>query len=412
MQFFVKTLGCRTNIAESEWLIKELIREGFTYSETKPQLVIVNSCTVTHVADRKTRQSIRSIKKQYPQSIIVVTGCGARNENISYDSMEEVDHVIPSIDQVKKTIIETYRHTSPSFDLDFKKDEVFHTRATVKVQEGCNSFCSYCIIPLVRGRERSIPLETVEHEISSCINDNVPEIVLTGTHLGHYGLDLDSDMNIGKLISHILRMGDDFRIRLSSIEPEKYSDSFYEIFENPRVCPHIHLCLQSGSQKVLEDMGREYLLSHFADIVNSLREIRPELAVTTDVIAGFPTETRAEFDNSKKFIEEVGFAKLHVFPYSVRPQTRAGYLDKSVPNAELTARSQELRTLSNELGRGFVQNNLNSEREVVFETETVGITDNYIKASVICPQIPGTIKKIKLISEIGPLRAEGIEIDK
>lgn len=406
MRFAIKTFGCRTNIAESEWLISKLLAQGFCVDNTDPDILIINTCTVTENATRKIRQFINATHTKKPAGSIIVFGCGVRQKDNQYSAMDAVDMSLDDEEEVYEYVIEKFASTSPQLETE-APNSVLRSRATIKVQEGCNEFCSYCIIPLVRGRERSLPLKQIIAMAKQKEQEGYHEIVLTGTHIGHYGLDLEPALSIRTLVDAILEATHDIRIRISSIEPEMFDLALYEIFGYDRVCPHIHLCLQSGSDTVLSLMGRRYTTKEFQIIVQKVREVRPDIAITTDVIVGFPGEKEEHFQETKQYIERIAFAKLHVFPFSVRPQTRAGYMTDMIDMETIQERSRILQQLSEKLETAYATSYIGQSVDVVFENEYKGISGNYLEVYVSDPHEPRTLSTVTITKVKERFKVEG-----
>ncbi len=410
MRIAIKTLGCKSNRYESDKVFDELrnnhdvfeLNEGIStftrIHSAKPDLLIVNTCTVTHVADRKSRQAIRSFKKINPDCKVIAFGCGVNVSPEKYKEIEEVDFLAEDSKEVLKFTKELSN--------DFEKceyegnafDKGFRTRALVKIQDGCNSYCSYCIIPTARGPEYSFSSKEILEEVLLKETAGFKEIVLTGINIAEWK---EGDMNLADLFEMLLNKTKTVRFRVSSIEPKNFSDKFYELFKHERFCPHMHMSLQSGCDSVLKRMRRKYMTDTFKDVCLKLREIVPDMALTTDVIVGFPGETDKEFDETCKFIEEIGFLQIHVFPYSKREKTVAAYMKDHVADNVKKERCKKLRDISNKLGLDFKKSLIGQEYEVIIESISDGIakgfTKNYLPVQFNCSEsIDMLNKKVKL----------------
>jgi threonylcarbamoyladenosine tRNA methylthiotransferase MtaB len=379
----VQTVGCKLNQAESEALAREFLDAGFKVvaPNKRPDVYILNTCTVTHIADRKCRQYLRSFHRTNPNSLVVAMGCYV-DRSESDVRVEGVDITISNMD--KDRVVEIVQNQlDPKRYLNINDcstlDDPFRTRAMTKIQDGCSHSCSYCIVPFVRGPEHSIPMKTVLDEIEAQADNGCQEIVLTGTRIGTY------EGRIEELIRRILKETSIPRIRLSSLQPEELSPFLIGLWENnDRVCRHIHLALQSGSQSVLERMNRAYTIVEYEAAVKTVRDAMPDIAVTTDIIVGFPGETDEEFQESLEFCKKVGFAGMHIFPYSARNGTKAADMPNKVADKVKKARSQIMLDLATQSARGFCQRFQGETMQVLWEERKgknlwIGHTGNYIK---------------------------------
>ena len=409
MKIAIKTLGCKSNRADSDRLIEELLglfgsvanivevnNASDISANSDVDVCIVNTCTVTHVADRKSRSSARLLRKTYPSAKIIVMGCGPKVDKGDYEALDSVDFVGKSSDEV----------------LDYLKGCEFdgasarlsprpvlgvngvRTRSVLKIQDGCNNFCTYCIIPFARGRERSVPYSEVIAGVDKMVGGGFREVVLTGINIGNWeGVRGGEKLNIAQLIKEILYETKVNRLRLSSIEPQNFVEDFEDLLMAPeyrdRFCPHFHMSLQSGSDKILELMNRHYSRGLYKKVAHKLKKLRPEVALTTDVIVGFPGESDKDFQDTVKFVKEVGFSKVHVFPYSKRKGTRAVTMDDQVAEDVKKVRARELQGICEEMRASFVDGQIGSEHQVLFEQKVrgrgdawEGFTPNYIKIEV------------------------------
>jgi threonylcarbamoyladenosine tRNA methylthiotransferase MtaB len=387
----LKTLGCKANRYESDRLLDEL---GAAFciveNDESADFVVVNTCTVTHVADRKSRQAVSNLRNSHPRAKVVVFGCGARTARDQYEEMGIVDYVARDRNDLREFILrekpQTLTHDGQFFSHQSVDSE--RTRSLIKVQDGCDRFCSYCIIPFTRGLPRSFYLSQILAEIHEKEKKGYQEIVLTGINIGDWN---EQGKDFGDLLEEILDKTNIARIRISSIEPCDFSEKFYEIMAHPRICKHLHLCLQAGSDAVLEKMCRNYRTDDFRKIVAKLRSVVSEIGITTDVITAFPGETEAEFQQGVAFIKEIGFSKLHVFPYSRRRNTPAAKFENQVEYQIKMARVKFLINLSNELEKKFKENFLGSRMSVLFEEKdkkgrNQGYTSNYIRVFSDCDE--------------------------
>jgi threonylcarbamoyladenosine tRNA methylthiotransferase MtaB len=381
----ISTLGCKLNQAESEVLAAELTAAGYhlvDFSEVA-DLYVVNSCTVTHVADRKSRQMLRAARRLNPQAKIVALGCYAGLPEHPLDSLPEVDLVIDNTD--KGRVVEILKQkgwlaeSRPALD----STHAGRTRSFIKAQDGCNNFCTYCIVPFVRGREKSLSPEEVIGQIRQRTEQGFREVVLTGTEIGRYS---SQNMDIVALLRRILNETEIGRLRLSSLQPQEITPELLALWQNPRLCPHFHLSLQSGSDSVLARMQRRYTTEVYADKVTHLRVLIPDVSITTDIIVGFPGEDDQEFRDSYDFARRMRFSRTHVFSYSPRRGTRAAEMPKQISSEVKKERSRQMIELGKISLERYHNTFIGSRREVLFEQTASGIasgyTDNYIKVYI------------------------------
>lgn len=404
-------LGCKVNAYELEAIQQMLEQQGYEIVPFAPgaDIYIINTCTVTNIADRKSRQMLHKAKKMNPDAVVVACGCyvQAAGEKLEQDSA--IDLVVGN--NKKKgipAILEEYfrekeegRSGSGTWVTDMTHNREYetlsisrtaeHTRAFIKVQDGCNQFCTYCIIPYARGRVRSRRPEDVLEEVRRLAESGCQEVVLTGIHLSSYGVDLEEGQNLLALIRTIHAVDGIRRIRLGSLEPGIITEEFAEaIAALPKVCPHFHLSLQSGCDTVLERMNRRYRSEEYKEKCRLLRRVYDRPALTTDVIVGFPGETEEEFEASRAFVEEVNFFETHIFKYSRREGTRAAAMPDQIPEQEKTRRSHILLELDAQRRQEYMESFLGEEKEVLLEEKVeldgkkwwVGYTREYLKAIV------------------------------
>ena len=387
----IHTHGCKLNQADSQVLARQFQEAGFTVvrSATQADVVILNSCTVTANSDSKARQYLRRARRANPDALVVATGCYAQRAKDELSAMEEVSLVLDN--RQKETLVSTV-----AAKLNLVADSsiqnapvaapVGRSRAMVKIQEGCDQVCAYCIVPKVRGRERSIPPEEIIAEINGRSENGCREAVLTGTQLGTYGFDLPG-IDLRDLIRRVLAETSIDRLRVSSLQAQEITHELLELWEDPRLCPHFHIPLQSGSDTILRSMRRRYDTARFAETVELVRKKIPDAGITTDTIVGFPGEGAREFAESYSFAMSVGFSDMHVFPYSIRPGTSAAHLDGQVEVIKKRERTGEMLELAATAVREFRLGSLGQTRPVLWEPGKgrdaggiwSGLTDNYLR---------------------------------
>ncbi|MBN19150.1 MAG: tRNA (N(6)-L-threonylcarbamoyladenosine(37)-C(2))-methylthiotransferase MtaB [Chloroflexi bacterium] len=409
--FVIETQGCKLNQSDSLNITNTLLESGYLMSDTNKyaDIFILNSCTVTHIADRKARNKIRNFKKHNPESTIVATGCYAERSPDFLKSMEEVDLVISNKDKEQITteiskILNIDQEFIQPFPSNLIKNPKLKTRAMVKIQEGCDQICSYCIVPIVRGREKSIPLKDIVNRINKLSSMGYKEIVLTGTQLGSYGFEF-KNIKIINLLKTIISDTDIQRLRISSLQPQDLSSGLLELWENPRLCPHIHIPLQSGNNNLLKQMRRRYTVEIFNQTIYLVRSKIHNVSITTDVIAGFPGEDDKSFQDTYDLCKKIKFSNMHIFPYSKRPKTSAAYFNNDTPSDIKSNRVKALIDLNNNNKRLFEQSFDNSVRKVLWEESYIennkkywtGLTDNYLKVKTVeNNNIRNKITKVKL----------------
>ena len=393
MTFKIITLGCKVNSYESEIMKEKLLSAGYEEVEENPEVVIINTCSVTNMADNKSKKMVRRFKRENPNIILVVCGCSSQNNQDIYKEMD-IDILLGNKDKSKiVTILNNYKKDNKKYikfyndrDLDFEDMEIekftSHTRAFVKIQDGCNNFCSYCIIPYTRGNIRSKEFDKAVEEITTLVNNGHKEVVLTGIHTGSYGYGLGYDLT--DLIHEISKLDNLKRIRISSIEVTELDDKFLEeLKNNNKICNHMHIPLQAGSDEILKKMNRKYDLEYFFNKIESIRSIRPDINISTDVIVGHPYETDELFNKTLETCEKLKFAKIHVFPYSKREGTASSRMPNQVPDDIKKQRSRTLIELSNKLQKEYEEKFIGKTLEVLIEEKVndmyVGHTSNFIK---------------------------------
>ena len=391
MKFQIITLGCKVNTYESEFIRENLLSSGYFYDEKNPDIIIINTCSVTNMADRKSRKIVHKARREHAKAILVVVGCSTQNHQKDYEDMgidillgnREKSKIVFILKQFMKTH-QPYSYFTDERDLDFEdmKVEKFntHTRAFVKIQDGCNNFCSYCIIPYTRGNIRSKDFESTIEEVKTLVANGHQEIVLTGIHTGSYS---SSGHDLSDLIEELAKIEGLERIRISSIEITELNDHFLDLLKREKkIANHLHIPLQSGSDVVLKRMNRKYDTHYFKEKIAQIRQIRPDISITTDCIVGHPYETKECFSDYVLFCQEMQFSKLHVFPYSMRTGTASA----SMPQIDETLkkeRSHVLIELSERLEKRYYEKFIGRTLDVLMEEYegmyTTGFTSNYIK---------------------------------
>ncbi len=354
MKIAFKTLGCRVNLYETDALASRFKTAGYEIvdSNSDADVFVVNTCTVTNTSDQKCRQAIHQIRRKHPEALIAVTGCMVNHRKEELLQSGIADYVI---DNERKSalfdIIDEHFKTGHSDPEGYDRDlfsyrpafDTFHTRSLIKIHDGCNNYCSYCIIPMVRGRSTSRPAEDIYNNVREVVAHGFKEIVLTGVNMGRYKYE---GTNFEQLVENILNIDGDFRVRVSSIEPDQFSDRFLKLFQHKKLAPHMHICLQSGSDDTLKRMHRFYTVAQFHEMCQRIKAFRPDFNITTDIIVGFPGETKQTFKESCDFAREIGFSHIHTFKYSVRTNTKAATMPDQVPEKVKTERSEVMRQIS------------------------------------------------------------------
>ncbi|MCR1897850.1 tRNA (N(6)-L-threonylcarbamoyladenosine(37)-C(2))-methylthiotransferase MtaB [Irregularibacter muris] len=414
------TLGCKVNTYDTEALAEIFEKSGYQVVdfEELSDVYVINTCTVTNLGDRKSRQMIRRAKKTNENAVIVVAGCYAQTASDEVIEIPEVNLVIGNKDRKKivEWVEEIQRNKKQKInavgnimqEVDFEELSVFEmkgkTRAFIKVQEGCNQFCSYCIIPYARGPIRSRRPQSILEEIEKLVALDYKEIVLTGIHVASYGKDL-KNITLIDLIQQIHQIEDVKRIRLSSLEPTLLTMDFLDSLSKlPKFCPHFHISLQSGSDTTLKAMKRKYTTTQYKQYVDNVRHYFKDASITTDIMVGFPGEGEKEFEETYNFAKEIGFSKIHVFKYSPREGTPAAQYPNQVNGEIKEERSKRLIKLASTMEKNYYQRFVVSKREILFEQEDSrrkhyfeGLTDNYIRVFVPSKEdIKGQIKSVLL----------------
>ena len=396
------SLGCKVNSYESNALSDALIKEGYVLDDKNPDMAFINTCSVTATADQKSRQHIRKLKNNYPHAIIVVMGCYSEHQGrFIFDEIKadivigtsNRDKIITYIKEFEKNHQRIYAvDESPRLYDKYEELGVSsyyeHARAYLKIEDGCDNFCSYCLIPLIRGKARSRAFNDVMLEAHNLVNRNYKEIVVTGIHIGYYGKDLEN-MNFSKLIKNLLDIKNLYRLRISSIEESEIDDELIELINTRNnLASHFHIPLQSGSDTVLKRMNRKYTCEEFYQKLQAIKKACPHVILTTDVIVGYPGETEEEFLETYEFIKKCGFNQLHVFPYSLRSGTKAARENNQIDPKIKKERCLKLIELSNKLYQEYQKDYLNKEVEVLIEQYdevnkcSIGHTSNYLEVRI------------------------------
>jgi len=397
----ITTVGCKVNQFESELLHTSLEERGYevvAFGE-RADITIINTCTVTHRADFQSRQLVRKALRLSPKSLVVVTGCYSQIEPEVMVGMEGVRYILGNKEKalIPDLLPSMERGELPRILVsDIQKETAFpftplhsfhhHTRAFLKIQDGCNGHCSYCIIPRARGRSRSLSPKKIFEQMRVLKEKGFKEVVLTGIHLGSYGLDLFPPFPLQRLLESLERMETPDRIRLSSIDPKDFSSSLIStLSQSKKICPHLHIPIQSGDDEILKRMNRDYDRSFLVDLIQGLQEKILDVSIGADLIIGFPGETEKRFERTYQLIESLPITYLHVFPFSKRKGTLASQLSQPLPESRITERAELIRRLGREKRRAFNRRFLNKELDVLIEDrrdkETgkwIGISRNYI----------------------------------
>jgi len=349
-----KTLGCRLNQYETDALASTFQNNDYQLVDfdTQADIYVINSCTVTHQSDHKSRNFISQANRRNKDSVLVVTGCMANNAKEELENRDEINYVLENDNKSALfSLVEAHFKGELKHPSQLNKDlfaygateKGFHTRSMIKIQDGCDNFCTFCIIPSVRGRAKSRPFQAILDNIKSVIDKGAKEVVITGVNIGRYEFE---NYKFDDLIEAILNLDGDFRLRISSLEPDGFGDKFLGLLTHPKMTPHLHLCLQSGSDEVLLRMRRMYNIKTFKNTVEKVRSIRSDFNFTTDIIIGFPDESESDFTDSCDMIKTLEFGHVHAFKYSIRKGTRAERMDNQVPEKLKTERSEILRGIA------------------------------------------------------------------
>lgn len=403
----IHTLGCRVNQEDSQAMLSELLQSGYTqvaFTE-KADIYIINTCTVTHLADRKSRQVIRKAVKTNPEALVVVTGCFAQTHSEEAAAIAGVGLVLGVEEKAHLVKLLASRLSGQDIAVqvsDLEAVDTFtpisqeigsgdRTRGFLKIQDGCENFCTYCIVPYARGKVRSLPRKQAVAFAEKMVAAGYSEIVLSGIHIGAYGKDLAAGENLARLVGDIAEIPGLARLRLGSIEPMEVTTELLAVVrDHANICRHFHIPLQAGCDKTLAAMGRDYTTADYAKVITCMKELFPDVAVTTDVIVGFPGETEEDFQAGYDFIAEMGFSKIHIFPYSIRPGTPAAEYPEQVDSAVKKKRCDTLEQLAKKLTERTMSAYIGKEVTVLLEQPCrvagkdywQGYTEHYLPALV------------------------------
>lgn len=370
-----KTLGCRLNQFETDSIVSQFHHGDYEivdFSEVA-DVYVVNTCTVTKQGDSRSRQAVNFANRKNPDSLMVVTGCMVNNHMDNSQNLQDVTYFVKN--EQKSSIfhiVESHLGGEMIIPSDLKPDtfnyspadKTMHTRSMIKIQDGCDNFCTFCIVPKVRGRAVSRPPHDIMENIRKVLDFGFKEIILTGVNIGRYD---SQDWNFEKLLESIVEISGDFRVRISSIEPDGYGDRFIELLQHPKVTPHLHLCLQSGSDWILLQMKRMYTSSEYRNIIDKIKREIPDFNFTTDIMVGFPGETEKDFQQTVSMVEEIGFSHVHTFKYSIRNGTRAARMEDQIRGNVKSDRSEIIRKLAEENKLTYRRTFIGKDQRVLIE---------------------------------------------
>ena len=409
MKAAIHTLGCKVNIYESEYIINILKENGYQIVDfdSKADIYIINTCTVTNTSDKKSEKMIKRARKQNKDAIIIAMGCHAqiKGDNIDADIIignkdkSKIISLIEEYQENKNKIKRIYNLDNVSFEDMYISSFNSHTRAFVKIQDGCDAFCSYCIIPYARGPIRSKDPKTVIKEITSLVENGYKEIILTGIHTGKYGKDINYTFE--QLLKEIIKIKNLYRIRISSIEINELTDPILNLIkDNQVIAKHLHIPLQSGSDKILKLMDRKYDLKFYKDRIEKIRKMIKDISITTDLIVGFPNENEKDMEDTLKFLKEIKFTKIHTKKNTKREGTKAASMENQIDETIKRKRVKTVLELSDQLEQDFYQSKLNETEEVIIEQtkdgKSYGYTSNYIKVEIDSPLKPNEVISVKI----------------
>lgn len=396
MKFAIHTFGCKVNIYESEYVINLMQEQGYQLVDFNEEadIYIINTCTVTNEADKKDRKLIHTTRNNHKEAILIVMGCYSQLNKDAIDAdiiignkyKSSIVELIKKYQQDKEKIVLVEDISQINFEDMYINRFAEHTRAFVKIQDGCNAFCAYCAIPYARGRLRSKDFNTVIKEVTNLVNNGYQEIVLTGIHTGRYGIDLNT--NLETLLKELVKIKGLFRIRLSSIEINEITDGIIDLIKNNQImAKHLHIPIQSGSNTILKNMNRLYDVDFFKKRVAYIRQEILDISITTDLIVGFPGETEELFQETINTLNEIKFTKIHTFPYSKRSGTKAATMKNQIDGNIKKCRVKEVLSLSDKYELEFYQTKLNKEYDGIVETrkdnKKIVITSNYIPVEIM-----------------------------
>ena len=408
----ILTLGCKVNTYESEYVINLLKENGYKIKDFQEQcdIYIINTCTVTNQSDSKSKKMIRQAIRRNPNACIVAMGCFIQANPEYYENGIDIlignkdkSNIISILNEyfkTKETIKKQYIGRIKDFEDMYIKDFPGRTRAFVKIQDGCDNFCSYCIIPFVRGKCRSKKEDEVVEEITDLVNNGYKEIVLTGIHTGSYGIDLET--NFAHLLNRLVKIKGLLRLRISSIEATELNEEVLSILEKEKILvDHLHIPIQAGTNEILKKMNRKYNLDYFIQKIEQIRKIRPNISISTDLIIGFPGETEDLFEKTIETCKKIKFSKIHVFPYSERKGTASSRMENKIDNKIKKQRAKRLIEISKELEISYMNSFLNQTVEVLIEENkdgnSIGHTGNFLHVKIKKEYKQNEIVKVKLI---------------
>ena len=404
----LESLGCKLNQAEIEALADRLVSRGhvLTGAGEEADVYVLNTCTVTHIADRKSRQALRAARRSNPQLRVIATGCYARRAPGELGRLGVVDVIVGSAeDEEMVSAIEVHGHVRTARTTGDSTGQWGRTRSLVKIQEGCSDFCSFCVVPYTRGPGRSRTPDDILAEVKDKAARGHKEVVLTGTKLGDYRWNGHGSAGLPELIRRILTETKLERLRLSSLQPEDVTPELLMLWQDGRLCPHLHLPLQSGSDTILSQMHRPYSLAGYESAVRQAREAIPDLSITTDMLVGFPSEAESEFEESYRFCESIGFAGIHVFPYSKRPGTPAATMPGQVNDKTKKQRSARMMALGKRSAGLFRSQFLGRTMPVLWEDSSgdglwSGHTANYLRVYAKSGErLSGKVLAVRIVEE-------------
>ncbi|HUW04976.1 MAG TPA: tRNA (N(6)-L-threonylcarbamoyladenosine(37)-C(2))-methylthiotransferase MtaB [Williamwhitmania sp.] len=380
-----KTLGCRLNQYETDALASTFTKEGFSIVpfDQEADVCVVNTCTVTNQSDHKSRNIISQAARKSPKGLVVVTGCMAEGYTPAFSAEEAQVYVVDNTRKFSIPQLVEAHYRGETFAPERQEQDVFgfgpvehglHTRSFIKIQDGCDNFCTFCIIPMVRGKAASRPIDSILDDVRQTVANGFKELVITGVNIGRYD---NNGLTFEDVLQQILDVPGDFRVRISSLEPDGLSPRFAELFSHPKMCPHLHLCLQSGSERILLEMRRMYSAAQFRQTVEAIRNQFPHFNFTTDVITGFPGETEQDFEDTADMVRELGFSHVHTFRYSRRQGTRADRMENQIPEKVKVARSEAIRNLSAKNKEEYYRSFMGKEQVVLIERVSRGVGKGY-----------------------------------
>lgn len=379
-------MGCRLNQYETDALVTRFHQAGYQVVDysTPADITVINTCTVTNQSDQKSRNTINQASRKNPEGLVVVTGCMANNYKEQLEANEKITYVVDNERKsqivslveahFKGEVVHPERYPGNVFGFE-TVDKSLHTRTSIKVQDGCDNFCTYCIVPSVRGRAVSRPLGEILENIRRVVDNGFREIVITGVNIGRYDYE---QYNLERAIEKIVELPGDFRIRISSMEPDGFGPEFHKVFRHPKMAPHLHLCIQSGSDPILKKMRRMYTTRSFMDIVEKFRTEMPDFNFTTDVIVGFPGESEHDFAETARVVSEARFSHVHTFRYSRRKGTRADRMEEQIVERIKSERGEVIRQISEKNRLLYMENMIGKTARVLIEkVDSKGVAQGY-----------------------------------